>query len=119
MLTLYRHKKRGSVYELVGVGQLQASDISLLKDDAPMTIYEDETGKLWVRHRDEFLDGRFEEIKEKECLPGSSICRPVVGLKLYFIILKDLGSHVLHALRVWIETGLSRLKTFISSLVKH
>lgn len=54
----YRHKKRGTVYTLIGVGRAQGT----LNDDDPVVLYRGEDGGLWARHQAEFCDGRFEEI---------------------------------------------------------
>lgn len=60
----YRHKKRGTTYELIGGAVLQKS--SLLRDEDPMAVYRSEDdGRLWVRSYNEFYDGRFEEIEPR------------------------------------------------------
>jgi len=56
---VYRHKKRGTIYTVIGEGKLQCSANELL-DDAPVVIYRGEDGQLWVRGVQEFHDGRFE-----------------------------------------------------------
>ncbi len=58
----FRHKKRGTVYSLIGEAELQASS-DLLCDGSEMVIYRGEDGKVWARQIDEFHDGRFEEIE--------------------------------------------------------
>lgn len=78
---LYRHKKRGTTYRLLGIGKMQAtnwfkeqwqhadpqSDNPPLRtldsvDMAEVTIYQSTTdGSLWVRPKDEFEDGRFKK----------------------------------------------------------
>ena len=75
-MTLYRHKKRGSIYELIGFGRMQASN--WIEDDREyggdamftsvdmqeVAIYRTADGnEVWVRPRAEFEDGRFEELK--------------------------------------------------------
>lgn len=79
----FRHKKRGSEYEVIGVGHMQSemweergegtidrpSPIESV-DMREVTIYRSvEDGSLWVRPIEEFNDGRFEPISTKEVLP--------------------------------------------------
>lgn len=54
----FRHKKRGTIYTLIGVGHTQGD----LKDGDPVVLYRGEDGGLWARHQVEFCDGRFEEV---------------------------------------------------------
>lgn len=54
----FRHKKRGTVYTLIGVGRAQGE----MSDEDSVCLYRGEDGGLWVRHQLEFSDGRFEEV---------------------------------------------------------
>lgn len=56
----FRHVKRGTEYEIVGVAQLQTTDP--LFDDSVMVVYRGEDGQLWTREVHEFLDRRFERL---------------------------------------------------------
>jgi hypothetical protein len=56
----FRHKKRGSVYTIVGVGTLQTEWDDL--DNEGIVIYEGVSGHKWVRPTTEFFDGRFEKV---------------------------------------------------------
>jgi len=58
----FRHIKRGSTYQLIGVADLQSSfDIH---EGCLLAIYRCEAdGRLWARPAVEFNDGRFEEIQ--------------------------------------------------------
>ena len=58
----YRHKKRGTVYEVIGEAELQTNTDNLV-DGSQMMVYRGEDGKLWCRHYDEFHDGRFAAAK--------------------------------------------------------
>jgi hypothetical protein len=69
---LFRHKKRGTVYELIGVGRAQG----MLTDDDPVVLYRGEDGSLWARHQVEFSDGRFEEILSSRA-PTDTVRGPV------------------------------------------
>ena len=72
----YRHKRRGTEYELIGYGNMQSKhwrDSATPADNCPhgtsvnlreVAIYRSvDEGALWVRPREEFEDGRFEEVK--------------------------------------------------------
>lgn len=66
----HRHKKRGSVYRVIGEAEAQVSTGSYngcgysrrFEDGSRLTVYEAEDGRLWARFTDEFEDGRFEAL---------------------------------------------------------
>ena len=74
----FRHKKRGSEYEVVGIGKMQAEhwwernpnvgqatfgQCDQLVEMREVVVYLGlHDGQLWVRPREEFEDGRFERI---------------------------------------------------------
>ena len=58
----YRHKKRGTVYEVIGSAELQVAGLAPDEGDH-LAVYRGEDGKLWARPYDEFHDGRFEAMK--------------------------------------------------------
>ncbi len=61
----WRHKKRGTTYEIVGLAKLQYS--GRLDDMTPMIVYRSESdGSLWVRSEKEFGDGRFERLSDPQ-----------------------------------------------------
>lgn len=68
-----RHKKRGTLYEVLGIGRMQAEnwedqtvafadDISV--DMREVVVYRSVTDptEIWVRPVEEFNDGRFEDV---------------------------------------------------------
>jgi hypothetical protein len=85
----HRHVKRGSEYMLVGFGKMQTSNWMDEQwshepqsgnppqrtldpvDMREVAIYRGEDGKLWVRPREEFEDGRFEVLRAAP-LPGGA-----------------------------------------------
>lgn len=57
----WRHKKRGTIYEITGTAILQAAGCPY--DDATVVIYRGEDEKVWARPALEFYDGRFERVE--------------------------------------------------------
>lgn len=56
---IWRHKKRGTSYQVVGYAAVQCA--GPIKEGEPLVIYKSvEDGKLWARPVLEFNDGRFE-----------------------------------------------------------
>ncbi|WNL50755.1 hypothetical protein RPALISO_168 [Ruegeria phage RpAliso] len=55
--TRWRHKKRGTIYEVVRVATKE-------DDMTARVIYEDHA-RVWDRDYDEFMDGRFEQLPEQ------------------------------------------------------
>lgn len=58
----WRHKKRGTIYEVIGTVTLQCSPFADLSDDEELLLYRDDGGRLWARRAEEFHDGRFEKV---------------------------------------------------------
>lgn len=59
----WRHKKRGSEYNLVGEAEFQLSSHDPLTDGEVVVVYRSTfDGALYVRRKFEFYDGRFESI---------------------------------------------------------
>lgn len=69
----YRHKKRGTVYEVIGEAELQCATHDPSEGDE-LVIYRGDDGKLWARMRDEFHDGRFEPITALDAHRGKQAC---------------------------------------------
>ncbi|KQM36051.1 MazG-like family protein [Sphingomonas sp. Leaf10] len=53
----WRHLKRGTEYEVLGVAELQASRPQ--HENAALVVYRGADGKIWARNSAEFTDGRF------------------------------------------------------------
>lgn len=68
----FRHKKRGGVYRVIGKATLQCDEDphgghdggNALSDGEEMYVYRGEDGRLWVRSKAEFEDGRFQVLAE-------------------------------------------------------
>lgn len=62
---LWRHRRRKSVepYVMVGIAYAQCSTYQIIEGDR-VAVYLNSEGQLYVRHEDEFTDGRFYEAKE-------------------------------------------------------
>lgn len=56
----WRHKKTGGVYIVMDEIKLQTA--KPIEDMAELVLYMAVDGTMWARPKDEFLDGRFEEI---------------------------------------------------------
>ncbi len=60
-MPLYRHKKRGSTYDIIAVCRAQVSG-EPLRDDDRVVVYRNSENMIFVRGFNEFMDGRFEWI---------------------------------------------------------
>lgn len=75
----HRHKKRGTNYVLIGYGKMQAEDWfertpphgdPASVDMSEVAVYRSvDDGSLWVRPREDFEDGRFEDLASHEPTP--------------------------------------------------
>lgn len=71
---VYRHKKTGGLYKVLGVGRMQAEkwyepdgDGAATVDMREVVVYRSlQDGLLWVRPRQDFEDGRFEAVDTLE-----------------------------------------------------
>ena len=63
----FKHKKRGSIYKVLGYALVQA-DKPITEEDT-LVIYAGADDVLWARSESEFKDGRFEEVKSDEPEP--------------------------------------------------
>jgi hypothetical protein len=64
----HRHIERGSTYMLTGAVTAQCA--APIMDGDILMLYEAEDGRLWVRPRAEFYDGRFEKLVNAEQSDG-------------------------------------------------
>lgn len=55
----WRHKKRGTLYQELCEGELQIASDIVLKEGDILKVYFDPNGKIWIREKNEFEDGRF------------------------------------------------------------
>jgi hypothetical protein len=55
---VYRHRKRGGFYTIIGRANLQTE--RPIADDEALVVYRGKDGTLWARPVREFRDGRFE-----------------------------------------------------------
>jgi hypothetical protein len=60
-MTMWRHKKRGTIYREIGRGFASIADMPI-NDYTGVVIYQGTDGVMWVRNAVEFDDGRFEQI---------------------------------------------------------
>lgn len=61
-MTVYKHRKRGTEYSVIGEGMIQVDPDSKIEDYTSVVIYKGDDGQIWVRERDKFHDGRFQKI---------------------------------------------------------
>ncbi len=59
---IYKHRKRGTNYELVGQATVQASIHAIHEGDQVVVYRALDGGRLWIRPVKEFHDGRFEKV---------------------------------------------------------
>jgi hypothetical protein len=91
----WKHKKRGSTYVLVGVGTGQ-SDLHTTIEMQEFAVYYpvDKPHDIWVRPKEEFLDGRFEPIVEKPLPTWISYSMAAVFVILIIGLLVSFGNVV-------------------------
>jgi len=66
MTVYYRHKKRGTIYDIIGGGAAQASKAPI-QDCDPVIVYQSiDNDQIYVRPAGEFYDGRFEELTREQ-----------------------------------------------------
>lgn len=73
---LYEHKKRGSLYRIIGTGMMQASGNEI--DGVTVVIYQGVSdGQLFSRPMEQFLDGRFTEVQRQVEISAAALLRQV------------------------------------------
>lgn len=70
--TIWRHKKRGSTYDIIGHSELQ-TDQPAQEGDVLVAYRCRETGRLWTRPFQEFYDGRFERLTAEPAAPEAEV----------------------------------------------
>lgn len=68
-MSFWRHRKRGTVYESVGIAVLQVST-SPVGNGSRLVVYRGSDGALWAREEGEFADGRFERVRGPDIEDG-------------------------------------------------
>lgn len=69
-MTRIVHKKRGTVYDVVGYGTIQCD--RPIDDYDAVCIYQDPfSGHYWIRPAAEMGDGRFTEVADDYATPSS------------------------------------------------
>ena len=58
-IKVWRHKKRGTLYQELCEGELQIASDIVLKEGDILKVYFGEDGKIWICEKNEFEDGRF------------------------------------------------------------
>lgn len=88
----WQHVKRGTSYEVLGLGELQMQ--ADVVDGSSLVIYRGEDDRLWAREEGEFLDGRF--VKVATPANGEQVERARVELlnELYSTPTEDARSRV-------------------------
>lgn len=61
---LYRHTKTGGIYSLMMIATRE-------EDLAPVAVYQDANGMIWVRPAKDFFDGRFEVVVAPHGAPAT------------------------------------------------
>ncbi len=56
-MQLWRHKKRGLNYEVIGTAEVQCSGSDITEAELVVVYRNVDDGSLWVRRRSEFHDG--------------------------------------------------------------
>jgi hypothetical protein len=76
VLERYRHKARGTEYDLIGTAELQDASGQRVEEGALLAIYRGDDGKLWARRCAEFGDGRFERLPLASASPTAAADMP-------------------------------------------
>jgi len=88
----YRHKKRGTLYTVIGRASMQCSDPASI-EGMELVVYQGEDGKLWARRPAEFYDGRFEEAAPPASEPVPEVAGVVEELDCLHVWPQSVADH--------------------------
>lgn len=73
---MWKHRKRGDTYDIMGPATVQVSTEPLMDNDEVFVYKSTTDGRMWVRRRTEFLDGRFKFVPRdnKDCICHKGNC---------------------------------------------